>query len=55
VTAVELIKQNTRRYAKRQMTWFRKYGNWQIYSPDDYETISQDIEKQIHDKKYTQK
>jgi len=25
--AVDLIKQNTRRYAKRQITWFRKYGN----------------------------
>ncbi|HEY3251132.1 MAG TPA: tRNA (adenosine(37)-N6)-dimethylallyltransferase MiaA, partial [Ignavibacteria bacterium] len=23
---VELIKQNTRRFAKRQMTWFRRYG-----------------------------
>ncbi len=29
-TAVNLIKQNTRRFAKRQMTWFRKYEemNW---------------------------
>jgi tRNA dimethylallyltransferase len=24
-TAVELIKQNTRRYAKRQLTWFRRH------------------------------
>jgi tRNA dimethylallyltransferase len=23
-TAIELIKQNTRRFAKRQLTWFRK-------------------------------
>jgi tRNA dimethylallyltransferase len=23
-TAIELIKQNTRRYAKRQITWFKK-------------------------------
>ena len=23
--AVELIKQNTRRYAKRQLTWFRRH------------------------------
>jgi len=22
-----LIKQNTRRYAKRQLTWFRRYEN----------------------------
>ncbi len=25
--AVELIKRNSRRYAKRQLTWFRRYGN----------------------------
>lgn len=24
---VEILKQNTRRYAKRQMTWFRRYAN----------------------------
>nr|HPQ21349.1 tRNA dimethylallyltransferase [Saprospiraceae bacterium] len=30
-TAVELIKRNSRRYAKRQMTWFRKYGNWKVF------------------------
>lgn len=26
--AIELIKQNTRRYAKRQLTWFRRDGYW---------------------------
>lgn len=26
--AIELIKQNSRRYAKRQMTWFRKKTDW---------------------------
>ena len=25
--AIELIQQNTRRYAKRQITWFKKYQN----------------------------
>lgn len=30
ISAVDQIKVNTRRYAKRQMTWFRKYGNWQM-------------------------
>ena len=24
---IEKIKQETRRYAKRQLTWFRKYDN----------------------------
>lgn len=37
--AIELIKQNSRRYAKRQLTWFRKYGNWNTFSPDDYPGI----------------
>ncbi|MCO6462829.1 MAG: tRNA (adenosine(37)-N6)-dimethylallyltransferase MiaA [Saprospiraceae bacterium] len=37
--AVELIKQNSRRYAKRQMTWFKKYGNWSIFNPKHYSEI----------------
>lgn len=32
--AIDLIKQNSRRYAKRQITWFNKYGDWQAMSPD---------------------
>lgn len=32
-SACDILKQNTRRYAKRQLTWFRKnsYINWNIY------------------------
>ena len=31
--AVDKLKQNTRRYAKRQLTWFRKNSEikWNIY------------------------
>ncbi len=29
--AVELMKQNTRRYAKRQMTWFRHHSDCRMY------------------------
>ena len=32
---VRLFKQNTRRYAKRQMTWFRNQGNFKWFSADD--------------------
>jgi|SRR5690554_1305772 len=41
--AVELIKQNTRRYAKRQMTWFRKEerAHWLHY--DNQEDMLQSI------------
>lgn len=33
--AVEMIKQNSRRYAKRQITWFKKYGETVWFTPDD--------------------
>lgn len=47
-TAIDLIKQNSRRYAKRQMTWFRKYGKWQIFSPKKEEEIKAYIEAKIY-------
>ena len=34
-TAIELIKQNTRRFAKRQLTWFRKDKNIHWMAPDE--------------------
>lgn len=35
---IEKIKINTRRYAKRQMTWFKKYGDWHVIeNPGDKE------------------
>ncbi len=37
--AVRLIKRNSRRYAKRQMTWFRKYGEWTEFDPDDLQEM----------------
>lgn len=37
--AVELIKQNSRRYAKRQTTWLRREENIEWFSPDDIESI----------------
>lgn len=44
--AVELIKRNTRRYAKRQMTWFRKDERvkwFDITSKDDLPLIADEI------------
>ncbi len=43
--AVELIKRNTRRYAKRQLTWFRKKGHWRAFSPEKVEEIISFIEE----------
>ena len=33
--AVEAIKRNTRHYAKRQMTWFRRDGEIRWFRRDD--------------------
>jgi tRNA dimethylallyltransferase len=38
-TAIELIKQNTRRFAKRQLTWFRKDKEIQWLMADDPDMI----------------
>lgn len=38
-TAVHLIKQNSRRYAKRQLTWFRNQDTWKTFSPESYGEI----------------
>ncbi|NOX64226.1 MAG: tRNA (adenosine(37)-N6)-dimethylallyltransferase MiaA [Chlorobi bacterium] len=48
--AVELIKRNTRRYAKRQMTWFRKDDRikwFKINHEEDLEKIAESIIKDI--------
>lgn len=42
--AIEKIKQNSRRYAKRQITWFKKYGNTTWFEPADSEKILNYIE-----------
>ena len=41
--AIEKIKQNSRRYAKRQLTWFRKDKEIQWFQPDEKEKIIQYI------------
>ena len=37
--AIEMIKQNSRRYAKRQITWFRKQDHWKTFHPAEYKNI----------------
>lgn len=37
--AIEQIKQNTRRFAKRQITWFKKTEQITWFDPSDYEDI----------------
>lgn len=42
--AIELIKRNSRRYAKRQLTWFRRDSEIAWFHPTDLTTIIQHIE-----------
>ncbi len=44
--AVDLIKRNTRKFARKQLTWFRKNNLYRWFSPDDTEAIIQWIELQ---------
>ncbi|MDE0558857.1 tRNA (adenosine(37)-N6)-dimethylallyltransferase MiaA [Algoriphagus sp. NF] len=37
--AIRLLKRNSRRYAKRQLTWFRKESDYQWFHPDYFEQI----------------
>lgn len=37
--AIEAIKQNTRRYAKRQLTWFNNQGDYETFGPHELEKI----------------
>jgi len=36
---VRLLKRNSRRYAKRQLTWFRHQGDYRWFGADEYEAI----------------
>ncbi|MPR32794.1 tRNA (adenosine(37)-N6)-dimethylallyltransferase MiaA [Salmonirosea aquatica] len=36
---IRLLKQNTRRYAKRQLTWFRHQGNYTWFQADEYQKV----------------
>jgi tRNA dimethylallyltransferase len=43
-TAIELIKRNSRRYAKRQMTWFNRDKNIRWFEPSEINNIISYIE-----------
>ncbi len=44
-TAIEQIKQNSRRYAKRQITWFKRYKNATWLDPDAFADCASMIPK----------
>ncbi|KAB3534044.1 tRNA (adenosine(37)-N6)-dimethylallyltransferase MiaA [Alkaliphilus pronyensis] len=48
--AVEVLKRDTRRYAKRQLTWFKRYDNVSWYNVSNYlseEKLFNDILKEV--------
>ncbi|MCX6180875.1 MAG: tRNA (adenosine(37)-N6)-dimethylallyltransferase MiaA [Bacteroidetes bacterium] len=47
-TAIENIKQNSRRYAKRQITWFKKNKEAKWFEPTDKEAIEKFIKDSLH-------
>lgn len=48
--AIELIKRNTRRYAKRQLTWFKKDEETKWFAPSNFPEVLSYIKKSIHTK-----
>lgn len=44
-TAIELIKRNTRRYARKQITWFSKEINNQWFNPQNEELIFDEVKR----------
>lgn len=45
--AIRLIKRNSRRYAKRQMTWFRNQDHFTPFHPEKIDSIIRFIEAEI--------
>jgi tRNA dimethylallyltransferase len=43
---LRLLKQNSRRYAKRQLTWFRHQGDFQWFEANDFDQILAYIKKE---------
>ncbi|MBN1184664.1 MAG: tRNA (adenosine(37)-N6)-dimethylallyltransferase MiaA [Bacteroidales bacterium] len=43
--AIDLIQRNTRKYARKQITWFRKYKDMKWFHPDDINQIIDHIKR----------
>jgi len=48
-TAIELIKQNTRKFAKRQLTWFNRDKTITWFEPDEQQKILEFIHKKLEE------
>ena len=47
-TMVELLKRNTRRYAKRQMTWFKNKDKFEWFDAQDFESLYSFLEQKLN-------
>ncbi len=45
--AVRLLKRNSRRYAKRQLTWFHKFPDYTWFHPSQWQELTAFIDEQI--------
>lgn len=45
--AIEKIKQNTRRFAKRQITWFKRSEDMKWYAPSEHNFIIKDLDDAV--------
>ncbi|MCL4124431.1 UNVERIFIED_CONTAM: hypothetical protein GTU68_020003 [Idotea baltica] len=45
--AIRLIKRNSRRYAKRQLTYFRRYEDIHWFKPDEFPSLHSRLEEEI--------
>ena len=48
--AIRLIKRNSRHYAKRQLTWFRKIDGIKWFHPDQVEDVKRHLHSQLSDR-----
>ncbi len=45
--AIRLVKRNTRRFAKRQLTWFNRYEGIEWFTPDDLSSIKDRLKNHL--------
>lgn len=46
--AIRLLKRNSRRYAKRQLTWFKRYPEMRWFHPKDFSGIVQYVQSRMN-------
>ena len=50
--AIDLIKRNTRKYARKQLTWFRRDKEYKWFDSNDLEKITQYIFEKVNEKNF---